>query len=505
MSIEKRATSPSRKKIKGFYLANRIGDGGMSEVFLGINPKIRERRAYKVLGKCAFLGPSTYARFMNEVDIIRSLAHPGIIRILDSGVLDDRYYYSMEYMPGGNLARRLEHGKIPMDSAMPLFLSVCAAMAYAHESGVTHQDLKPSNILFNAKGEAVVSDFGIAKVLNFEKMSLLPSGELMGTIAYLAPEQRFSSKKVSRRTDVYALGAILYEMLMGFPPLGNFPKPADANPDFPESLQSVLLKCLAPNPEERFENAGRLQLELENCSNVPIGEVGRRNAVAAQAKKPFARGGFISMPPDNADRIESWFSILRTGSTRERLAVVREMADKILPSEANAVIKLYPEEGDRVRWGLIRVLGELKMEFATPIILNDLRNSFHTECAMEALGKIGSDGAFIAIRDYITEHPESALIGLLPLARTGKDKAIQCIRPFLSHETASFRQAAVQALASICSAESLQILKERLCIECDEKVSSCLCQAVHSLRALLSPDMASLQKIVSIPRASILA
>ena len=233
MTIEKRATCPSRKKIKGFYLAERIGEGGMSEVFLGINPKTRERRAYKVLGKCASLGPSAYARFMREVDIIRSLSHPGIIRILDSGVLEDRYYYSMEYMPGGNLYRRLEHGKIPVDSAMGLFLSVCAAMAYAHESGVIHGDLKPSNILFNAKGEPVVSDFGIAKVLNFEKMSLLPSGEILGTIAYLAPEQRFSSKKVNRRADVYALGAILYEMLMGFPPLGNFPKPVEVDPGLP--------------------------------------------------------------------------------------------------------------------------------------------------------------------------------------------------------------------------------------------------------------------------------
>lgn len=504
MTIEKRATSPSRKKIKGFYLAERIGEEGMSEVYLGINPKTRERRAYKVLGKCAFLGPSTYARFMNEVDIIRSLSHPGIIRIMDSGVLEDRYYYSMEFMPGGNLARRLEHGKIPMDSAMPIFLSVCAAMAYAHESGVTHRDLKPSNILFNAKEEPVVSDFGIAKVLNFEKMSLLPAGELMGTIAYLAPEQRFSAKKVNRRADVYALGAILYEMVMGFPPLGSFPKPVEVHPDFPASLQSVLLKCLAANPEERFENAGQLQLELETCSNVSIPGVRRLNAVAAKAKKPFVMGGFISMPLVNADRIESWFGILRTGSTRERLAVVREMVDKILPSEANAVIKLYPEEEDRVRWGLIRVLGELKMEFATPIILNDLRNSFHTECAMEALGKIGSEGAFTAIRDYIIEHPESALIGLLPLAMTGKDKAIQCIRPYVSHEAANLRQAAVQALASIRSTESLQILKERLYIECDEKVSSCLCQAVHSLRAVQFPDIACLQKIETIPQASVL-
>ena len=161
------------------------------------------------------------------------------------------------------------------------------------------------------------------------------------------------------------------------------------------------MKCLATNPEERFEHAGQLQLELENCSNVPIPGVRRLNTVAAPAKKAFAMGGCISMPPAKTDRIESWFGVLRTGSTRERLAVVREMVDKILPSEANAVVKLYPEEGDRVRWGLIRVLGELKIEVATPIILNDLRNSFHTECAMEALGKIGSDGAYIAIRDYI--------------------------------------------------------------------------------------------------------
>jgi HEAT repeat protein len=123
---------------------------------------------------------------------------------------------------------------------------------------------------------------------------------------------------------------------------------------------------------------------------------------------------------------------------------------------------------------------------------------------MEALGKIGSEGAFIAIRDYINEHPESALIGLLPLAMTGKDKAIQCIQPYLSHEAANLRQAAVQALAAIRSTESLQILKERLYIECDEKVSSCLCQAVHSFRAVQFPDIACLQKIETIPQASTL-
>jgi len=101
----------------------------MSEVFLGINPKTREKRAFKVLGKCASLSPSTYARFLREVDIIRGLVHPGIIRVLDNGVLDECYYYSMEFMPGGNLNRRLARGKIAMNTAVELFIPICAAMA----------------------------------------------------------------------------------------------------------------------------------------------------------------------------------------------------------------------------------------------------------------------------------------------------------------------------------------------------------------------------------------
>lgn len=479
--------SMMRKRIGGFYLVERLGSGGMSEVFLGINPRTREKRAYKILGKRASMVPAAYARFLREVDIMRNLSHPGIVKVLDSGAEEDFYFYSMEYLSGGSLNRRLEHGKLPVKEATGYFIPICEAMAYAHEHAVIHRDLKPANILFTASGEPVVSDFGIAKVLEYERTALTQSGEILGTIAYLAPEQRFSSKQVNRRSDVYALGAILYEMLMGFPPLGKFPWPRDVVGECPEILQAIMEKCLAIEPENRFEHAGALLEDLRGCPGYRArteGDVALRFAIKADLNVLD-----IAAPPQRTDRIVSWFQALRTGTTRERLACVRDMVDKLTPGEAKAVLKLYPEEGDRVRWGLIRVLGELKIQAATPLIINDLNSPFHTECALEALGKIEAEEAYSSILEYLQQHADSAMIALHPLAKTGKQKAIKPLSRYLDHEMAVWRHAAIQAIAAIASPESLQILKEHLAIEQDERVRAGLVQAVHSLQALLSPGI----------------
>jgi tRNA A-37 threonylcarbamoyl transferase component Bud32 len=475
-----------RKKIESFYLVEKVGTGGMSEVFLGINPRTREKRAYKILRKRATMGASDYARFLREVDIIRSLSHPGIVKILDNGVLEDCYYYSMEYMAGGSLARQLEGRKTGTAEALGLFLPICDAMAHAHAQGVVHRDLKPSNVLIRDSGEPVVSDFGIAKALEFERDALTLSGEILGTIAYLAPEQRCSAKRVNQRADVYALGAMLYEMLMGFPPLGKFPWPREVHTNFPEPLQAVLEKCLAADPGDRFENAGLLQSDLGKCQSLANG---KKREASSLGTRSYSFVDDSSLPPKKTDRIEAWFKIMRTGTTRERLGAVREMVEKIEPSEVKALLKLYSEEGDRVRWGLIRVLGELKIQSATPLILCDLKSPYHTECAIEALGKIGAEEAYNAMLEYVLEHPECALISLGPLAQTGKRKAVHYLSRFLGSELSVLRQAAVRALASIESDEALQALKERLCMEHDEKVRLSLFQAVHSVESALLHDI----------------
>jgi hypothetical protein len=484
-----------RKKIADFYLTELLGSGGMADVYLGLNPRTRERRAFKILARRATASATAYARFLREVEIIRSLHHPRIVRILDSGCLDECYYYAMEYLPGGNLSRRLGGRRISVQEATKLMVAICAAMAYAHERGVIHRDLKPANILLDAAGEPMLSDFGIAKVIEQGRTPLTRSNEILGTIAYLAPEQRFDTKNVDRRADVYALGAIFYEMLMGFPPLGNFPWPTETQPGFPAPVEVLLRKCLALSPNDRYMHAGLLLPELEEYQRTQEGNP-RADSKSSEVEPVLLETIHICHP--KSDRIDGWFQTLRLGTTRERLAVVREMVEQMEPREAAAILKLFPGEEDRVRWGLIRVLGELQIGAATTMLISELKSPFHRECAMEALGRIGSEEAFNPILEFMTQNPQSAVIALLPLAQTGRERALPHLRSYLADELAVVREAAVRALATIRSADVLQILKDRLSLEKDERVRFSIVQAALSLEGSLrhSAEGANLETAV---------
>jgi HEAT repeat protein len=473
----------------------------MSDVYLGINPRSREKQAFKFFPKSASIRPFAYGRFVRDMNVLRSLSHPGILKVIDNGVFDNCCYYSMEFVPGGDLARRLERGKLPVEEATNLFTGVCRAMAYAHEQGVIHGNLKPSNILINANREPVISDFKTSWRPDFQSNGMTRSCKSLETIAYVAPEQRCSAKNRNRRADVFALGAILYHMLMDFPPLGDFPKPTDQQWDFPETISSALQKCMSSDPDQRFEDAGSLLAHLEG---LPVYAPVRTWSTGFQPEfkaSLSAEEGMASAV--KTDRVEAWFKVLRAGTSRERLAIVREMVETLTPAEAKTIVKIYAEEGDRVRWGLIRVLGELKVEAATQLILNDMNGSFYTECAIEALGKIGSSEAYNPIRDFIANNPDRAEIALLPLAKTGKKRAIKTLEQYLSHDSPVTRAAAVQALEAIECPEALALLKEQLCVEGDEKVRSILIQAVHALQRTLHPALrTSLNEAVAMVRST---
>ena len=462
-----------RRKIGQFYLVQHLGSGGMSEVYLALNPKTRERRAVKILARRATASPAAYARFLREVEIVGGLSHPRIVRVLDSGTLEDCYFYFMEYMPGGNLSKKISRGRIAFGESLSLFSGICDGMAYAHQRGVVHRDLKPANILVDAAGLPAVADFGIAKSLAEEGTALTKSNEIMGTIAYLAPEQRCSTKRVDRRADVYSLGALFYEMLMGFPPLGNFPWPNEARAGLPARLQTLLEKCLAFEPQSRFNDAGSLLSEVRRLE----GDAGERPDAI-----PKSRNAEEDWAPPS-DRVEGWLELLRSGTTRERLGVVREMVEQMQPGEANAILKLYTGEEDKVRWGLIRVFGELKIVSAIRMIIGELRSPYHRECAVEALGRIGAEEAFGPILDFIARNPDAAIMALGPLASTGGARAVPHLRPYLSHPLAVMRQAAAKALSATPSVDVLDLLRNRLARERDDKVRATLAQAVYGLES----------------------
>jgi len=374
-------------------------------------------------------------------------------------------------MPGGSLSRRIARGRLPLAESLALFGGVCEAMAYAHERGVVHRDLKPANVLIDEAGEPAVADFGIAKSLAEEGASLTKSNEVMGTIAYLAPEQRCSTKRVDRRADVYSLGAVLYEMLMVFPPLGNFPWPHETRPDLPAGLRPLLERCLAFDPANRHPDAAVLMADLRRVEGDPA------HAGGGQSARADAEAGWV---PD-ADRVERWLELLRRGTTRERLAVVREMVDVMQPGEANALLKIYPGEVDKVRWGLIRVFGELRFSAAVRTILPDLKSPYHQECAVEALGRIGAPEAFDPILAFVTHNPDAVLMALPALAATGRERAIPHLRPYVASPSAVLRVAAAKALAQVSSAESLELLQRQLARERDDRVRSTLAQSIHEL------------------------
>jgi tRNA A-37 threonylcarbamoyl transferase component Bud32 len=468
-----------RRKVGSLTLMAKLGEGGMSEVWLGLNARTRQQRAVKIVLKRAAKLAASHARFRREIDIVRKLSHPRIVRLYESGELEDCYFYVMDFIDGGSLAQKLAAHRLSLPDSFCILQDVCEAMCHAHSEGVVHRDLKPGNILLDRVGRAFVSDFGIAKALSSDSTNLTRSNEVMGTVAYLAPEQRINAKSVDRRADVFAIGALFYEMLMGFPPLGRFPWPAESQPSFPEQAQRILEKCLALNPDERYRDACELLAAVRQC---------RRQAADPGNPDPDTaavddcRGAAGAAP---AGRLEQWLQTLRSGTTNERLAAVKEMTGLATSGEIDEILGNYRGYDEKVRWGLIRLLGNRRLTPALTMIAGDLDVPFLKECALEALGKIGAENSFDTLRSFLETHADIAFLALTPLAQTGRQRAVPLLFGYLDSETSSLRKAAIRALAQTESNEALQSLKQRLPEERDD-----------STRALIRASMRQLEEVL---------
>jgi formylglycine-generating enzyme required for sulfatase activity/tRNA A-37 threonylcarbamoyl transferase component Bud32 len=260
---------------EGYKVERPLGSGGFAVVYLVRDLTLKRQVAVKVLSPDLIQSHTVLERFRREAETVAQLSHPHIVPLYFVGQKDDLVYLAMECVTGGTLADRLEReGKLAVDEVARIVREVAEALAHAHKRGVIHRDIKPQNVLLDPEtGRCLVTDFGIARTA--EGGSLTASGMLVGTAAYLSPEQ-ITGAHADHRSDLYALGVMAYEMLAGEPPftgptptavlmkrLASPPVPLEKlRPEVPRVLREVVEACLAQDPAERFQSGGEIARAL---------------------------------------------------------------------------------------------------------------------------------------------------------------------------------------------------------------------------------------------------
>ena len=243
-----------------------LGMGGMGMVYKARQPRVDRLVALKILPVDSARGASFAERFEREAKALAKLNHPGIVTFYDFGQTSEYYYFIMEYVDGMNLRRLLQTQPLDPRQALELVVQICTALQYAHDEGVVHRDIKPENILLNKKGQVKIADFGLAKLLGTAPdTALTMSKAAMGTLNYMAPEQRQNAQAVDHRADIYSLGVVFYEMLTGEVPMGRFDPPSK-KVRVDVRLDEVVLRALEREPARRYQHVSEVKTDVESVA-----------------------------------------------------------------------------------------------------------------------------------------------------------------------------------------------------------------------------------------------
>ncbi len=324
----------------GYVLEDALGRGAFGVVYRARQQRPRREVAIKVI---AARDARLVERFEREVDALAALSHPSIVTIFESGLVDGHLFYAMELLPGGSLREALRHGPLPPAEAIEHVATVAEALHAAHQAGILHRDIKPSNVLLSADGRAKLADFGVARPLDGGS-SLTETGAVVGTPAYVAPEQLGAGGGAAdRRSDVYALGVLLFELLTGRPPFAGEspaelyrrileePPPSARAVDrsVPVAADRVLLRAMAKAPEDRPATALDVARALRSGGVPAAGSAGRAGgsfvtvAVIAAVALAAAASGAAAMVMSGRDRSGGGASVPRAPAAltaTERLA-----------------------------------------------------------------------------------------------------------------------------------------------------------------------------------------
>lgn len=317
-----------------YRVLEALGRGGMAQVYKAYHPQLDRYVAIKVLRSDLVEEHEFLARFRREAHAVSGLRHPNIVQVFDFDVQDEIYYMIMELLEGDTLRARLNNYRVrgermPIPEVLRITKDILAGLHFAHQEGIIHRDIKPANIMLTKKGQAVLTDFGIAQIVGSTQYTV--SGALMGTLNYMAPEQGFKGE-CDQRSDIYSLGIVLYEMLLGYMPFDAdtplailmkhlndpLPLPSRVDPSLPSDLEQILLKALAKDPDDRYQSAAEMQMAVQWMLDRNLAETVRQvvpppggitpNAVfSGTARKQITNSGFAKedTDPDIVSRLQA--------------------------------------------------------------------------------------------------------------------------------------------------------------------------------------------------------
>src|SRR5258708_29830483 len=247
------------------HIKERLGRGGMADVFRSEQTGMDRIVAIKIMHGHLATDESFITRFKREAHTVGNLRHPNIVQVIDFDIQDDEYYMVMEFIQGDTLKTLLQsRGALPVTEALDITIKLADALAYAHAEGMIHRDIKPANILFSKNNTPILTDFGIARIMDASGLTM--SGAFVGTPSYVSPEAG-RGEQVDERADIYSLGIVLYEMLTGTVPYDAdtpyavimkhindpLPMPRQFGASLPAFVEKVVLKALAKNREDRYQ------------------------------------------------------------------------------------------------------------------------------------------------------------------------------------------------------------------------------------------------------------
>ncbi|MDD5349786.1 MAG: serine/threonine-protein kinase, partial [Chthoniobacteraceae bacterium] len=266
--------SPAPEALASYFpqleIVELLGRGGMGAVYKARHRGLDRWVALKILPAATQRDPAFAERFTREARALAKLDHPNIVTVYDSGEADGLFYFVMEFVDGANLRQVLASGGVTPEQALAIVPQICDALQYAHKAGIVHRDIKPENILVDKSGRVKIADFGIAKIVGKEArdFTLTSMGDVMGTPAYMAPEQVEHPSEVDHRADIYSLGVVFYQMLTGELPLGRFAPPS-RKVHIDVRLDEVVLRALEKEPDRRYQQAGEVKTEVETIAGTP--------------------------------------------------------------------------------------------------------------------------------------------------------------------------------------------------------------------------------------------